>query len=168
MADAAKKASLKLGHWVALGAGAAGVVLLLLQMIFTLASKSAFIETSTKILSIVETLVLLALLAGAVLVLLMTLKNPHLRTLVYAMAASAFFLEQTVAMQTIILGFAWPFFIQTAVLVFIAGALMATGMVALPSGKELHEAASGLHHPPVGGLPPAAPPPPTPPAAPQA
>jgi hypothetical protein len=160
----AGKASLKLGHWVALGAGAAGDVLLLLQMLFTLLSK--YVGAGLKVLAVVEALILIALLTGAVLVLLMTLKNPRLRVLAYSMAAAAFFLEQTVASLAMVAGAAaLPFFIQTAVLAFVAGALMAGGAMAVPTGKELHEAAGELHRaaaapptPPMGTPAPPAPP----------
>jgi len=142
MADQApKKAKLGLGHWVALGGAAVGLILLLVQMILVFTIKPG---AGTIIHAIVHTLLLGAFVAAAVIALWMARKNARLYTLVYVLAAATFLLAPVTILHAG--AGAVTFYFSIGVLAFIVGALIASGALTLPTSADVRSVAEELHH----------------------
>jgi hypothetical protein len=150
--QADKRAKLGLGHWIALGGVALSLVILVVQMIliFTTELFEQRPGAGTVINTILQTGLLGLLLAGAVIVLFMALRNARLYALVYilggAIAVVHAFSVLNWGMYAPVKSAGLTAYFLVGLAGLVVGACAASGCLALPTGKDVQGVAEELRH----------------------
>ena len=152
MADQGGKAKLGLGHWVAMGGGALGILVLILQVILVLVGPKT---AGLVIHSIVQALILIVLTAGVSLAVLMARRNSKMYTIALVLGAIAFLLAMGSALRLAPIAGWVTFYYLLTVLAAMAGGLLASGSLTLPKKSDLDTVTQTLHHEAAAPAPPA-------------
>jgi succinate dehydrogenase hydrophobic anchor subunit len=139
--QASGKLKFGIGHWVALGAAALTLVLLLIQLILFFTTKP---KAGAVINALVHTGLLAVLVAAAVVALLMARRNVRLNVLVFVLAGVVFLLAPHNATSETLKTHVVTFYLLVCVLAFVVGTLMAGRVLVLPTSADVRGMKAGL------------------------